>query len=244
MAEPKAVDKSGEKVRAMFASIAGSYDFLNHFLSLNIDTWWRRYCIRRVPPKPALPILDVCTGTGDLAIGYARAAGPETPVTGADFCPPMLVRAEAKAKKLGYEIQFVEADAQQLPFPDNQFQIVSCAFGLRNISNTRRGLAEMIRVARPAGKIAILEFSRPRLTGLSSIYLFYFKYVLPMVGQMVSWNRHDAYRYLPASVLEFPDGPELCAILTEMGLVDVRHYPLTLGIATLYIGSKPGSELG
>src|SRR5262249_9675736 len=150
------VDKREERIRGMFNRIAPSYDLLNHLLSLNVDHYWRWRTTQLVPPRGDVPILDMCTGTGDLALAYDRAAGGRVPIVGADFCHEMLVRAEEKTrrKQAADRIRFVEADAQQLPFPDNEFQITTVAFGLRNVTNTDRGIAEMVRVTRPGGRVA------------------------------------------------------------------------------------------
>ena len=223
----------------MFAAVAKRYDLLNHVLSLNIDKRWRRAAIRAVPTHPGPPILDACTGTGDLALGYARAAAGGARVVGADFCHEMLVRACEKNRKRGAGVDFVEADAMCLPFPDDCFQIVSVAFGLRNVADHHAGLAEMIRVCRPGGALLILEFSRPRLAPLRWLYLAYFKHLLPRIGQIVSGSPHQAYHYLPASVMEFPDGASMVSLLREMGLEAPSARPLTFGIATLYVGRKP-----
>jgi demethylmenaquinone methyltransferase/2-methoxy-6-polyprenyl-1,4-benzoquinol methylase len=225
----------------MFASIAGKYDFLNHLLSLNIDKSWRRFTTRTVPPEPGVPILDCCTGTADLALEYDRASGGQCPVVGSDFCREMLVIGRKKVKKAHAEerITLVEGDTQKLPAPDNTFGVVTVAFGLRNVSDTVRGIDEMIRVARPGGKVAILEFSKPRASLPRKAYYFFFKKVLPKVGQTISPNRHDAYSYLPQSVMQFPDGEDMLTLLEQRGLVDTRQYPLTFGIATLYVGTKP-----
>jgi len=235
------VDKREERIRRMFGHIAPSYDFLNHLLSLNVDHWWRRKTTQLVPPEGGAPILDLCTGTGDLALAYDRAAGGQAPIVGADFCPEMLRLAEQKASRLkaSGRIRFVEADAQHLPFANDEFQITTVAFGLRNVTDTDRGIAEMVRVTRPGGKVAILEFSQPRGPMFGRLYRFYFRYVLPLVGQVISRSRDNAYRYLPASVLEFPDGDALAERLRRHGLIDVHFHPLTLGIATLYVGAKP-----
>jgi demethylmenaquinone methyltransferase/2-methoxy-6-polyprenyl-1,4-benzoquinol methylase len=222
----------------MFGNIAPSYDLLNHLLSLNVDHYWRWRTTRIVPPRGEAPILDLCTGTGDLALAYDRAARGQTPIVGADFCHPMLIRAIAKTRAC-QPIRFLEADAQQLPFPDDHFQITTVAFGLRNVTDTDRGLAEMVRVTQPGGQVAILEFSQPRGWLFGRLYRFYFRRVLPLIGQMISRSKDNAYRYLPASVQEFPDGEALAARLRRRGLVDVKWYPLTLGIATLYVGRKP-----
>lgn len=222
----------------MFAGVARHYDLLNHVLSLNIDKRWRRTTVRKVPSLNDQPILDVCTGTGDLAIEYAKSPGKPR-VIGADFCREMLVIARQKADKYKLPIEFFEADAMQLPFADSSFQIVSVGFGLRNVSDTMKGILEMVRVAAPGGRVAILEFSRPRVPILRSLYLAYFKYLLPRIGQSVSKSSHDAYHYLPASVMQFPDGEEMVALMQQAGLSKVEFFPLTLGIATLYIGTKP-----
>ena len=158
------IDKSDQRVRRMFGSIAGQYDFLNHLLSLNIDRSWRRFTTRVVAPDPGVPVLDCCTGTADLALAYDRAGGGRSPVVGTDFCREMLVLGHAKVRKAGAQgrVTLVEGDAQRLPVPSDTFGVVSVAFGLRNVRDTVRGVDEMIRVARPGGKVAILEFSRPR----------------------------------------------------------------------------------
>lgn len=232
-----AVDKRGDKVRAMFASIASRYDLMNHVLSLNIDRRWRRFTIRTVPLPTGGSLLDVCTGTGDLALGYAEKDATAR-IVGLDFCPEMLAIAQQKNDRAGRSIRFGEGDALALPVDSNQFDVVTCAFGLRNVSDTRGGLAEMVRAARPGGEVAILEFSRPRVPVLRWLYLAYFKHLLPRIGQTVAKNDHSAYEYLPASVMAFPDGDEMKRLLGEMGLENVRRYPLTLGIATLYVGRK------
>ncbi len=237
----EAVDKSGRRVRSMFASIAGRYDLLNHLLSLNIDKMWRNFTTRAVPPEPGVPVLDCCTGTADLALAYHKASGGLSPVVGSDFCHEMLVIGEKKVRKAkaGSSVTLIEGDTQRLPLPDDTFGVVTVAFGLRNVANTVRGIDEMVRVARPGGKVAILEFSRPRGPILGRIYLAFFRHVLPRVGQTIAPNSYDAYSYLPASVLQFPDGREMLDLLASRGLADLHQHPLTFGIATLYVGTKP-----
>ena len=239
------VDKSDERVRRMFGQIAPRYDFLNHLLSLGIDRWWRRRTVQLVPPHPQagtrpLPILDVCTGTGDLALAYDRAAGGCTPIVAADFCHEMLAIGREKAKKSGADgrLTFVEADTQSLPLPSDAFQIVCVAFGLRNVADTDRGLSEMTRVAAPGGRVAVLEFSTPTWQPFKGIYGWYFRHVLPRIGRLVS-RSSDAYEYLPVSVGQFPPGDALSDRMRAAGLTDLRRYPLTLGVATLYVGKKP-----
>src|SRR5579871_6623459 len=234
------LDKRETRIRRMFGEIAPRYDLLNHLLSLNIDRYWRWRTTRLVPPVGNDPILDLCTGTGDLALAYDRAAGGSVTIVGADFCQPMLVRAIAKTdvRQAAERVRYVEADAQKLPFPDDKFQIVTVAFGLRNVTDTDRGLAEMVRVTKPGGRVAVLEFSQPRHWLFGRLYRFYFRWILPCVGQTVSRSRDNAYNYLPASVMEFPDGEALAAKMRGHGLTEVRWYPLTFGIATLYVGMK------
>jgi demethylmenaquinone methyltransferase/2-methoxy-6-polyprenyl-1,4-benzoquinol methylase len=234
------LDKREVRIRRMFGEIAPRYDLLNHLLSLNVDRSWRRRTTRLVPPEGDGPILDLCTGTGDLALAYDEAARGTVSVVGADFCHPMLVRATEKTAKrqAAGRVRYVEADAQQLPFPDDTFQITCVAFGLRNVTDTDRGLAEMVRVTRPGGRVAILEFSKPRHWFFGRMYRWYFKYLLPLIGQWFSKSRNDAYRYLPASVMEFPDYEALTARMEQHGLTETNFHPLTLGIATLYVGVK------
>jgi demethylmenaquinone methyltransferase/2-methoxy-6-polyprenyl-1,4-benzoquinol methylase len=240
MSETIAVDKREDRIRTMFGAIAPVYDLLNHVLSLNIDRYWRWRTTKLAPPNGPEPILDLCTGTGDLALAYDRAAQGKTPIVGADFCRPMLERAQRKIRGREDRIRIVEADAQRLPFPADQFQIAAVAFGLRNVTDTDRGIAEMVRVTRPGGRVAILEFSKPK-GWIGSLYRFYFRQVLPRLGQLVSRSREGAYDYLPRSVLEFPDGEALAERLRQHGLVDVSWHPMTFGIATLYLGTKAGS---
>jgi demethylmenaquinone methyltransferase/2-methoxy-6-polyprenyl-1,4-benzoquinol methylase len=225
----------------MFGQIARRYDFLNHLLSLGIDHYWRRWTVRCVRPEGRLPILDVCAGTGDLALAFDRAAGGQVEIVAADFCREMLEIGRQKSAKAGANgrITFLEADAQSLPLPSDAFQIVAVAFGLRNVADTDRGLAEMARVAAPGGRVAVLEFSSPTRQPFKSIYGWYFRHVLPRVGQFVARNSSAAYEYLPASVGQFPQGEALAERMRAAGLMDVSCYPLTLGVATLYVGVKP-----
>lgn len=233
------VDKSNQRVQEMFGEIAGRYDFLNRLLSMGVDQYWRWRTSKRVKPTGTAPILDLCAGTGDLAFSFAKRAGNSTPVVAADFCHEMLVIGEAKREKRKLaQVQFVQADAQHLPFPDDMFQVVSVAFGLRNVADTDQGLREMTRVCRPGGHVAVLEFSHPRWQPFKSVYGWYFSRVLPRVGQLLSRNRSEAYVYLPKSVGEFPEGEALAEKMRAAGLCDMEIRPLTFGIATLYVGVK------
>ena len=237
----KMLDKSGDRVRQMFAEIAPKYDLMNHVLSLNIDRLWRARTIRILGLSPGEPILDVCTGTGDLTLAMAQSLGKETEIVGSDFCVEMLQIARKKqAKNLpGYDkVDFIEADTQELPFPDNYFQAVTVAFGLRNVAVTEKGLSEMRRVCKPGGKIAVLEFSKPTVFGLRHVYNAYFKTILPRVGQSMSKNKQSAYEYLPQSVQEFPSGEALANVMRQAELTDIQMVPMTFGVVTLYIGTK------
>ncbi|MFM7522385.1 MAG: bifunctional demethylmenaquinone methyltransferase/2-methoxy-6-polyprenyl-1,4-benzoquinol methylase UbiE [Planctomycetota bacterium] len=244
------VDKSGSRVRGMFAEIAPRYDLVNRLLSGGIDVRWRRETVRRAPPPSAGgAILDVCTGTGDLAIAYAdragaaeAAGGPPTRIVASDFCAPMLDRGRDKARARHPQVEWVEADAMALPFPDASFDLVTVAFGLRNIADTSRGLGEMARVCRPGGTLAILEFSLPESAALRSGYLWYFRNVLPRLGNAVARNASDAYTYLNRSVEAFPSGEALAELVRRAGFRDVVQHPLTLGIAALSLAERCGRK--
>ncbi|HUP79390.1 MAG TPA: bifunctional demethylmenaquinone methyltransferase/2-methoxy-6-polyprenyl-1,4-benzoquinol methylase UbiE [Pirellula sp.] len=241
ISKTKQLNKSGERVRQMFAEIAPRYDLMNHLLSLNIDTHWRAKTLRILGLKAGAPVLDVCTGTGDLAIAIARSLGKETEIVGSDFCSEMLqIAREKRVRKLPEHrnLEFVEADTQLLPFPDNHFEAVTVAFGLRNVAVTEKGLSEMRRVCKKGGQVAVLEFSKPSVFGLRHLYNFYFKYVLPQVGQSLSKNKQSAYEYLPLSVQEFPSGEALASIMRQSDLTGIQVHPMTFGIVTLYVGTK------
>ncbi|MER3417108.1 MAG: bifunctional demethylmenaquinone methyltransferase/2-methoxy-6-polyprenyl-1,4-benzoquinol methylase UbiE [Gemmataceae bacterium] len=234
------INKEGERIRRMFGAIAPTYDFLNHLLSLNVDRYWRWRTTRLVPPRAGCPILDLCTGTADLALAYDRAAHGQTPIVAADFCQQMLIRARRKIRRRAAQrrIVLVQADALRLPFRSDCFDIVCVAFGLRNMADPGAGLAEMVRVTRPGGRVAILEFSQPADRGLGRIYRWYFQKLLPCVGQVISRSPQRAYQYLPASVSVFPCGAALAQMMQAQGLRQVYWHNLTWGIATLYVGTK------
>lgn len=234
------VDKSNARVKQMFGEIAPRYDLMNHLLSMQVDRYWRWRTVRSVAPSGDAPILDVCTGTGDLAFAFLDRCSPGTEVMATDFCPEMLEVGRRKQQRHthGERVTFLEADTQQLPFDDDMFQIVSVGFGLRNVADTDRGLAEMTRVCQPGGRVAVLEFSNPRWQPFKFVYGCYMKFLLPFIGQLLARNDGGAYNYLPQSVSEFPDGQVLADRLQQAGLHDVRYHPLTLGIATLYVGVK------
>ena len=251
------VDKSGDRIQKMFGEISGRYDFLNHFLSGGVDYYWRWRTVRRIRPAGDSPILDVCTGTGDLAIAYWKKAGGTTAVVGTDFTPEMLDIARVKTAKMGIPadadssdadgsspstkapLTFQQADTMELPLDSDLYQIVSVAFGLRNVSDTVAGLKEMTRVCKPGGQVAVLEFSMPRNKLFGAVYRWYFRNILPRIGQLLASNSEAAYKYLPQSVSEFPQDEELAGLMEQAGLTDITWTPLTFGIATLYAGRKP-----
>lgn len=235
-----ATDKNPMQIRRMFGAIAGKYDFLNHFLSLGIDRSWRRRTVRLVQPLQGGPILDVCCGTADLALEYAKARSRDISVIGTDFCQEMLEIASRKCRTRseGNRIRLVESDACRLPFCDRAFEIVCVAFGLRNVGDTQKGLDEMVRVCQDGGRVAILEFSMPRGRLAGRVYAWYFRSLLPLVGQLLTRSPQKAYHYLPQSVLDFPQGEDLMERMRVAGLRDVFMKQFTFGIATLYVGTK------
>lgn len=235
------VDKTGRRVQEMFGQIAPRYDLMNHVLSVGIDIRWRKKVVSLLRLDRNLPVLDCCTGTGDLALMLAEKAAGKFEVVGSDFCSPMLRFANEKLAKsqTPTAVEFLQADSQALPFDDNTFQAVTVAFGLRNVQDTDLGIQEMIRVCSPGGQVCVLEFSKPTIPGFSHAYQMYFKHVLPRVGQAFAKNNQSAYDYLPNSVMEFPSGQALADRMSEHGLANTRVIPLTLGISSIYIGDKP-----
>jgi demethylmenaquinone methyltransferase / 2-methoxy-6-polyprenyl-1,4-benzoquinol methylase len=227
------------RVRTMFAGIAARYDLLNHLLSGNTDRRWRQLVARRLSASLGANTrtLDVACGTGDLAL--TLAASSETSVTGLDFCRPMLARAAQKARAQGRAaLPFIEGDALKLPFADETFDVVTIAFGLRNLTSVEAGLREFRRVLRRGGRLAVLEFSRPVVPGFRALFQFYFTRVLPRIGGLVSGSR-GAYEYLPDSVSRFPDQARLAELMREVGFEQVEYQNLTGGIAALHIGVRP-----
>lgn len=224
-------------VRSLFDSIAHRYDLLNHLLSGGIDFYWRRRALEHLREVRPLRILDVATGTGDFAIAALRL-GPEK-VVGIDIAEEMLARGRAKvaSRGLGAVISLQPGDAEMMEFADGTFDAVTVAFGVRNFENLEAGLAEMRRVLRPGGKAVILEFSRPAAFPLKQLYLFYFRRVLPLIGALVSRNR-TAYRYLPETVMQFPQGDSMLAILRRTGFSAPAAERLTFGIASIYTGIR------
>ncbi len=232
------VDSASRAVREMFTSIAPRYDLLNHVLSMNIDrVWWNRTArtFSHILSRPGAQILDLCCGTGDMTFALSRRAGGANPkIFGADFSHAMLERAAQKS--LGTTLQWIEADALRLPFPDASFDLVTSAFGFRNLADYDAGLREIVRVLRPGGEAGILDFSEPG--GLmGKIYRVYFKHVLPKIGTLISGVR-GPYAYLPASVERFPEPDEMWARMKHAGFSDGSWTPYTFAIAGLYRAKK------
>lgn len=227
--------RKAEGVRAMFASIAGRYDLLNRVLSLGVDRSWRRAATREALLLEPRDVLDVATGTADFALEIKRRV-PQVRVTGSDFVPEMLAIGRQKAEARGLDIVLEEGDALALPYLDESFDAVTCAFGFRNFADYARGLAEMWRVLRPGGRLVILEFPPPRPGLFGDLFRFYFQRVLPRIGGLVSGNA-GAYSYLPESVLAFPP-PEQLALLMHATGFRSRYCLLSGGIAALHVGDK------
>jgi len=231
-----AAKEHASRVRAMFSTIAGRYDLLNHVLSGNVDKRWRRIVATRVRerlPSSSACVLDVACGTGDLSLTLFEITGAG--VVGTDFCRPML---DIAAGKTSGRIRLIEGDALDLPFRDGTFDAATIAFGLRNLSNVESGLAELSRVLKPGGWVAVLEFSRPANAILRPLFNLYFRRVLPLMGGLVSGSL-SAYTYLPASVQKFPDQSQLSLLMEQAGFVQVRYENLSGGIAALHLGKRP-----
>ena len=229
-------DSAARAVREMFTAIAPRYDLLNHLLSGNVDKlWWRRTArtFANILSQSGTRVLDLCCGTGDMALAL-RKEGQQADITGADFSHAMLVLASNKNSSR--PIRWIEADALQLPFPDHSFNLVTSAFGFRNLADYDAGLGEIFRVLRPGGEYGILEFSEPE-GFMGKIYNVYFKSILPRVGRLISGNSR-AYSYLPASVGRFPQPPEILDRMKAVGFRDVSWTPYTFGIAGLFRGKR------
>jgi ubiquinone/menaquinone biosynthesis methyltransferases len=227
-----------EAVESMFDSIAWKYDFLNHFLSLNIDRLWRRRAIKIISQSYKSPnILDVATGTGDLAIA-AMKLNPAK-ITGIDISHKMLEIGKEKVEKKGFagKIDLIQGDSEKIPFINNTFDVAMVAFGVRNFSDPVKGLSEMNRVIRNGGMIMVLEFSKPTGFPIKPLYNFYFRNILPFFGRLFSKDK-DAYNYLPDSVMKFPDNEEFLKLLVEAGWSETHQVKLTGGVASIYTGIK------
>jgi len=228
----------GEKIQQMFGAIAPRYDFLNRLLSFGIDRRWRTKAVRLLKYRECSRILDVATGTGDVALEIALRTPDSVTITGADFCKEMIDLGIEKVAASPYasRIELKVAPCEDLPFANDTFDSITIAFGIRNLVDRKLGLAEMWRVLRPGGRMIVLEFSTPRSLLFRQMYYFYFRRLLPLVGGLFS--RYNAYKYLPDSVLEFPSREEFSRMIAEAGFRNIHLHELTFGVATIYAGEK------
>ncbi len=226
-----------KQVAQMFNNISARYDFLNHLLSMGIDKLWRKKAIRLLNNRPIKSLLDIASGTGDFALAGLKL-NPEK-IIGSDISRGMLDVAVKKIKHKGLQdtISFELGDAEDIKHEENSFDAITVGFGVRNFENLEKGLSEMNRVLKPSGQVAILEFSKPRKFPIKQIYNFYFLNILPLIGKLISKDA-SAYTYLPESVQEFPDGQEFLDIMIKTGYKNVKQYPVSFGIASIYWGEK------
>lgn len=224
-----------EKVRKMFASIADDYDKMNSVLSLGIHHLWRKKTIKESNLEQGFKVLDCATGTGDLAIEYKKAVGPTGYVLGTDFCKEMIDHAPAKSREKGLEVDFEVADAMDLPYEDDRFDVASISFGIRNVDDPVKALKEMARVVKPGGKVVVLEFGQP--TGfISGPYKLYSQHIMPKLGEWISGNK-EAYTYLPETSARFPAGDKFLKLMNQTeAFHSVRFESLMGGIAYIYVG--------
>ena len=230
--------KHARTVREMFSRISPKYDFLNHFLSINIDKSWRKLVskkLKNILDRKDAVVLDVACGTGDLSVELQTNAVAK--IIGTDFCRPMLEIATTKNQKENFSIPYIESDALALPFADQSFDAVTIAFGLRNLANWEDGLRELLRILKTDGKLIVLEFSSPIVPGFQQIFQFYFKGILPKIGGIFSGSR-GAYEYLSESVSRFPDQKNLAKMMREVGFFDVEYKNVTGGVAAIHTGVK------
>ena len=228
-----------EKVREMFDSIAPTYDRLNHVLSLNVDKLWRRHALREIVDETPQRILDVACGTGDSTVSIAKAAAEGTTVIGADISEGMMALVKGKAEKagVGERISLQVADGEALPYEEGTFDRVTCAFGIRNFEHKEKGLEEFLRVLKPGGKAVVLELSVPQNRLVRWAYDLYFLHVLPRIGGAVSGDR-AAYKYLPASVHNFPSPNDFCRMMAEAGFRNVRCRTFSFGLCRMFVGER------
>ena len=233
-----APDKSPARIAGMFDAIAPRYDLLNHELSAGMDRGWRERAVDALALAPGSRVVDLCTGTGDVAVAVARRSSSHA-IVGVDFSGAMLGLGLQKIHRLGLtrQILFVRGDATRIPIADGAADAATIAFGIRNVAQPELALAELARVLRPRARLAVLEFGQPRIPGIRTLYTWYFRYLLPLVGRAVSKHR-SAYSYLPASVGTFPPPDQFARIVAQHGFSSVRAVPLTFGIVYLYVAER------
>lgn len=230
-------------VHQVFESIAPKYDRMNTLLSFRRHKAWRRFAMQRMNVQPGDDAIDVCCGTADWAISLAQASG-DGRIIGLDFSDQMLAHGKDKVKSAGLKdrVTLVKGNAMQLPYPDNSFDHATIGFGLRNVPDINQVITEMSRVVRPGGQVVSLELSKPTWPPFRTVYYFYFQKILPLLGKLFA-NRYEQYRWLPESLVSFPDYRELADVFRQCGLTEVKAYPLTGGIAALHIGVKQRGSL-
>ena len=232
------ITEKGRGIRDMFQTIAPRYDFLNRVLSLGIDRYWRTFAVRQLVIPERGKVLDIATGTGDVALKVAARTPDSVTIVGEDFTQGMLVLGREKVARSPFaeRIMLVNAPCESIPHPDCLFDGITIAFGIRNVVDRQAGLREMCRVLKPGGRAVILEFSTPRNRFFGALYQFYFRRLLPFIGGLFS--KRSAYQYLPDSVLEFPSRDAFSAMMREAGFAQTEYYDLTFGIVTVYVGTK------
>jgi demethylmenaquinone methyltransferase/2-methoxy-6-polyprenyl-1,4-benzoquinol methylase len=230
-------EEFADQVRGMFDRIAGVYDLMNSAMTAGLHHEWRRRAVERAEVGPGSDALDVCCGTGDLALELRRRIGPDGRVVGCDFSEPMLELARRKSGDEGLPVEFGWADALDLPYGDGSFDAVTIGFGARNLADLDRGLSEMARVLRPGGRLVILEITRPQRPPLASFYSLWFDRIVPVIGTLA--GDPDAYNYLPNSVRSFPEPHELAAKIDAAGLAEIRWLLLAGGIIAIHSATKP-----
>lgn len=247
--DPHRLGDKHRRIQEMFSAIAGTYDLLNHLLSLNLDRRWRRKAAKLAQMQPGQKVLDLCCGTGDLAFTFAEIYPALQVVIGVDFAEAMLIIANNKLHaRLGKEdigrcnlpyIKWLCSDAECLPFADRQFDCVSCAFGIRNLQNLSPGLQESFRVLKPSGRLVILEFAMPKNRLSAWLYAGYFRLVLPLIGSIIAKDAKGAYHYLPESVRSFRTAEEVTETIRRAGFEAVHVETLSGGIVAAYVARKP-----
>lgn len=227
-------NKKKQFVQEMFEDVSHKYDFLNHFLSFGLDYYWRKKLVQYAEVESGYKILDVATGTGDVAFAFLKKYDVE--IIGLDYAFNMVKIAKSKAQKFGHtnKTLFVQGDGESLPFPNDSFDRLTISFGFRNIGHYDTALKEFKRVLKPGGQLLILEFSEPKSKIFNGLYQFYFKHILPRLGALLS--RADAYRYLPESVEHFPPRDEVCHLMIDSGFEKAEYYDFTFGVCSIFVG--------
>ncbi len=243
---PHSVTDKKQRVQRMFSQVARTYDRVNHVISFNMDRRWRRLAVREADVQPGQRVLDLCCGTGDMALTFARRQPGLAGITGVDFVAEMLEQAKEKSRRWQQQAQcnglvfdWVCADAENVPLEDAGYDRASCVFGIRNLQDPQRGLAEMYRLLKPGGRVVILEFDLPRNPVLRWGYQAYFRHVLPLIGTLLSRDRGGAYRYLPESVAQFNTFERVTEWLGVVGFERIRRISLNFGTVLLFLADKP-----